>query len=283
MGVSFPTLSQPPCPQAISVRSDSSGIKLLREKEFRDLRGDETGVRNNRIYGMTFTNESWNPDRGNDFIRPLLGSQKIPYPRRCRIGRAPSDTDISAESRVEKPFPLYVPRDEQFDESKQNTFSTSRLKAVLHNLLPSMVASISKKHDFKGFSQIESLYSEGVLLKLGLQDDLIKKLRLPNLVTRLPESSQGGGLLKYDTPKILSKDRFSGLRDDEFARQALAGVNPISIEKLKVFPPVSQLDPEIYDHPMFESIEGILSQAKSGLPLKEEHILGYLNSMTVQQ
>ncbi|GJW72616.1 linoleate 13S-lipoxygenase 3-1, chloroplastic-like protein [Tanacetum coccineum] len=110
----------------------------------------------------------------------LLGVQKIPYPRRCRTGRAPSDTDISAESRVEKPFPLYVPRDEQFDD-------------------------------------------EGVLLKLRLHDDLIKKLRLPNLVTRLHESSQGGGLLKHDTPKILSKNRFSWLRDDEFARQALAG------------------------------------------------------------
>ncbi|GJU71325.1 putative lipoxygenase 6, partial [Tanacetum coccineum] len=248
-----------------------AGIKLLREKELRDLRGDGTGVRklSDRIYDYDVYNDLGNPDRGNDFIRPLLGGQKIPYPRRCRTGRAPSDTDISAESRVEKPFPLYVPRDEQFDESKQNTFSTSRLKAVLHNLLPSMVASISKKHDFKGFSQIESLYSEGVLLKLGLQDDLIKKLRLPNLVTRLHESSQGGGLLKYDTPKILSKDRFSWLRDDEFARQALAGVNPVSIEKLKVFPPVSQLDPEIY---------GPQESA-----LKEEHILGYLNGMTVQQ
>ncbi|GJS67054.1 linoleate 13S-lipoxygenase 3-1, chloroplastic-like protein [Tanacetum coccineum] len=184
-----------------------AGIKLLREKELRDLRGNGTRVRklSDRIYDYDVYNDLGNPDRGNDFIRPLLGGQKIPYPRRCRTGRAPSDTDISAESRVEKPFPLYVPRDEQFDESKQNTFSTSRLKAVLHNLLPSMVASISKKHDFKGFSQIESLYSEGVLLKLGLQDDLIKKLRLPNLVTRLHESSQGGGLLKYDTPKILSK------------------------------------------------------------------------------
>ncbi|GJZ53767.1 linoleate 13S-lipoxygenase 3-1, chloroplastic-like protein [Tanacetum coccineum] len=248
-----------------------AGIKLLREKELRDLRGDRTGVRklSDRIYDYDVYNDLGNPDMGNDFITPLLGGQKIPYPRRCRTGRAPSDTDISAESRVEKPFPLYVPRDEQFDESKQNTFSTSRLKAVLHNLLPSMVASISKKHDFKGFSQIESLYSEGVLLKLGLQDDLIKKLRLPNLVTRLHESSQGGGLLKYDTPKILSKDRFSWLRDDEFARQALAGVNPVSIEKLKVFPPVSQLDPEIY---------GPQESA-----LKEEHILGYLNGMSVQQ
>ncbi|GJS67056.1 linoleate 13S-lipoxygenase 3-1, chloroplastic-like protein [Tanacetum coccineum] len=67
----------------------------------------------------------------------------------------------------------------------------------------------------------------------------------------------------------LQKDRFSWLRDDEFARQALAGVNPVSIEKLKVFPPVSQLDPEIY------------SPQESAL--KEEHILGYLNGMTVQQ
>ncbi|GKB21828.1 linoleate 13S-lipoxygenase 3-1, chloroplastic-like protein [Tanacetum coccineum] len=226
-----------------------AGIKLHREKELRDLRGDGTGVRklSDRIYDYDVYNDLGNPDRGNDFIRPLLGGQKILYPRRCRIGRAPSDTDISVESRVEKRFPLYVPRDEQFDESKQNTFSTSRLKAVLHNLLPSMVASISKKHDIKRFSQIESLYSEGVLLKLGLQDDLIKKLRLPNLVTRLHKSSQGGGLLKYDTLKILSKDRFSWLRDDEFARQALAGVNPVSIEKLKVFPPMSQLDPEIYE------------------------------------
>ncbi|XP_023734299.1 lipoxygenase 1, chloroplastic [Lactuca sativa] len=248
-----------------------AGLKLLREKELRDLRGDGKGVRklSDRVYDYDVYNDLGNPDRGNDFIRPLLGGEKIPYPRRCRTGRLPTDTDILAESRVEKPFPLYVPRDEQFEESKQNAFSTGRLKAVLHNLLPSMVASISKKHDFKGFSQIESLYSEGLPLKLGLQDDLLKKLRLPNLVTRLHESSQGGGLLKYDTPKILSKDKFSWLRDYEFGRQALAGVNPVNIEKLKVFPPVSQLDPEIY------------GQQESAL--KEEHISGYLNGMSVQQ
>ncbi|GJZ94298.1 linoleate 13S-lipoxygenase 3-1, chloroplastic-like protein [Tanacetum coccineum] len=118
----------------------------------------------------------------------------------------------------------------------------------------------------RGLSQIESLYSEGVLLKLGLQDDLIKKLRLPDLVTRLHESSQGGGLLKYDTPKILSKDRFLGVRDETLLSQALCLVNPVSIEKLKVFPPVSQLDPEIY---------GPQESA-----LKEEHILGYLKRHT---
>ncbi|KVI05871.1 Lipase/lipooxygenase, PLAT/LH2, partial [Cynara cardunculus var. scolymus] len=196
-----------------------AGLKSLREKELRILRGDGKGIRklSDRIYDYDVYN----------------------------------DLDISAESRVEKPLPMYVPRDEQFEESKANAFSTGRLRAVLHNLLPSMVASISKKHDFKGFSQIDSLYSEGVLLKLGLQDDLVKKLPLPNLVTRLHESSQGGGLLKYDTPKILS---------------TIAGVNPVSIAKLEVFPPLSQLDPEKY---------GPQESA-----LREEHIAGYLNGMT---
>ncbi|GJV00310.1 linoleate 13S-lipoxygenase 3-1, chloroplastic-like protein [Tanacetum coccineum] len=44
----------------------------------------------------------------------------------------------------------------------------------------------------------------------------------------------------------IREDKFSWLRDDEFARQSLPGVNPISVEKLKVFPPVSQLNPKIY-------------------------------------
>lgn len=116
---------------------------------------------------------------------------------------------MHAESRVEKPLPMYVPRDEQFEESKQNTFSASRLKAVLHNLVPSLMASISSNnHDFKGFGHIDSLYSEGLLLKLGLQDELLQKLPLPNVVSRIQGSSQGD-LLKYDTPKIASSKNYS--------------------------------------------------------------------------
>ena len=116
---------------------------------------------------------------------------------------------MHAESRVEKPLPIYVPRDEQFEESKQNTFSASRLKAVLHNLVPSIMASISSNnHNFKGFGHIDSLYSEGLLLKLGLQDDLLQKLPMPYVVSRIQESSQGN-LLKYDTPKIISSEHLS--------------------------------------------------------------------------
>ncbi|KAK3030941.1 hypothetical protein RJ639_036679 [Escallonia herrerae] len=250
-----------------------AGLKALREEELKDLRGDGQGIRklSDRIYDFDVYNDLGNPDKGIDFARPTLGgNDEHPFPRRCRTGRLPTDTDLHAESRVEKPLPMYVPRDEQFEETKQNTFSAGRLKAVLHNLIPLLMASISSdNHDFKGFSHIDSLYSEGLLLKLGLQDDLLKKLPLPNLVSKIQESSQGGGLLKYDTPKIAIKDKFAWLRDDEFARQAIAGVNPVTIEKLQVFPPVSKLDPEI--HGPQESA------------FRDEDIVGHLNGMTVQQ
>ncbi|KAF5745564.1 Lipoxygenase 3 [Tripterygium wilfordii] len=248
-----------------------AGLASLRETELTNIRGDGRGERklSDRIYDFDVYNDLGNPDKGIEFARPTLGGKEIPYPRRCRTGRPPADTDMHAEGRVEKPLPMYVPRDEQFEESKQDSFSAGRLKAVLHNLLPSLKASISAhNHDFKGFSDIDSLYSEGLLLKVPiLQHELLKKLPLPKLVSTIKESSQG--LLKYDTPKIVSKDKFAWLRDDEFGRQAIAGVNPVNIERLKEFPPVSKLDPEIYGPQESE--------------LKEEHILGHINGMTVQQ
>ncbi|RZB42356.1 Linoleate 13S-lipoxygenase 3-1, chloroplastic [Glycine soja] len=140
-----------------------------------------------------------------------------------------SVTDMHAESRVEMPLPMYVPRDEQFDESKLNTFVIKRLKAVVHNLIPGLKASLSaNNHDFNRFSDIDDLYSEG----LPLQDEILKKIPFLQVLTKIQECGQG--LLKYDTPKIISKDKFAWLRDDEFARQAIAGVN-LEIVENKLF------------------------------------------------
>ncbi|OMP06843.1 Lipoxygenase, partial [Corchorus capsularis] len=216
------------------LRSETpKGLVALRDKELRNLRGNGKGVRKlgERIYDYQVYNDLGNPDRGVEFARPTLGGEKIPYPRRCRTGRLPTETDIQAESRVEKPLPMYVPRDEQFEESKWNTFSAGRLRAVLHNLLPQLKASISAHNrDLNSFSDIDGLYKEGLLLKLGLQEEIVNNLPLPRMVNKIQESSEG--LLKYETPKVVSKDKFAWLRDDEFARQVLAGVNPVNIERL---------------------------------------------------
>ncbi|GMH03811.1 hypothetical protein Nepgr_005650 [Nepenthes gracilis] len=244
-----------------------AGLKALRERELKELRGDGKGEMkfSDRIYDYDIYNDLGNPDKGADLARPVLGGEKIPYPRRCRTGRPPSDSDINVESRVEKPLPMYVPRDEKFEELKAGTFSFCRLKAVLHNLLPSLTTNISAKHDFTSFSHLDSLFSQGLLLKLGLQDDLLKNL--PKIVSKIQATSQG--LLKFDNPMIVAKDKFAWMRDDEFARQFIAGVNPVSIERLQAFPPVSKLNPEIY---------GPIESA-----LKEEHIVDQLDGMTVKE
>ncbi|CAM8910741.1 unnamed protein product [Rhodiola kirilowii] len=245
-----------------------AGLQTLREEELRDLRGDGSGERKlcDRIYDYDVYNDLGNPDKGIKYARLTLGGEKIPYPRRCRTGRPPTDTDMNIESRVEKPLPIYVPRDEQFEESKRETFLFGRLKGVLHNLLPQLMASMStKNNDFKGFSDIDKLYKEGLLLKFKIQDELLNKIPLPKAVVK--ESSEG--LLKYDLPMILSKDKFAWLRDDEFARQIIAGVNPVSIERLQSFPPISSLDPEIYGH--------------QDSAFREEHLLPHLHGLSVQQ
>ncbi|MQL99797.1 hypothetical protein Taro_032526 [Colocasia esculenta] len=235
-----------------------AGLRELRKKELEALRGDGKGVRklSDRIYDYDTYNDLGNPDKGHELVRPPLGGEKLPYPRRCRTGRLPMETDFSAESRVEDPLPLYVPRDDAFEEDRMEMLAEGKRKAMLRVFVPSIVASFSGG-DFGGFHHVDSLYKDGIRLKRGLQEDLIKKFPF---LSKIQEACEG--FLRYDNPTIISKDKFAWLRDDEFARQAIAGINP-------VFPPVSKLDPAVYGPP--ESA------------IREEHILCHLEGMSVQQ
>ncbi|KAF8714862.1 hypothetical protein HU200_027396 [Digitaria exilis] len=245
------------------------GLQELRRQELAGLRGESAaaGERKitDRVWDYDVYNDLGNPDKGVEFARPVLGGERMPYPRRMRTGRPSTVTDDRAESRVEYPEPIYVSRDEEFEEGKNEMLSEGALKALLHNFMPLLVSSVSPDiRDFAGFHDVDNLFKEGLRLKQALQDQLFQKIPF---VRKIQENSEG--LLRYDTPDIIKKDKFAWLRDDEFARQALAGINPVNIERLQAFPPVSKLDPAVYGPP--ESA------------ITEDHIIGQLDVMSVQQ
>ncbi|XP_057949532.1 lipoxygenase 6, chloroplastic isoform X2 [Malania oleifera] len=255
--------------QAFLPSQTPPGLKDLRLKDLLSLRGDGKGERkpHDRIYDYDVYNDLGNPDKSNDLSRPILGGDEMPYPRRCRTGRPPTRTDPHCESRVEKPHPVYVPRDEAFEEIKQETFSIGRLKAVLHNLIPSITATLSSSDvPFKCFSDIDKLYNDGFVLR-DEENELGGNRFLSNLMKQV--LSAGEKLLKYEIPAIISRDRFAWLRDNEFARQILAGVNPVNIEILKEFPILSKLDPAVYGPPESAITKELIEKELNGMSVEE--------------
>ena len=97
---------------------------------------------------------------------------------------------------------MYVPRDETFEEIKQNTFSAGRLKALLHNLIPSIAATLSSSDiPFQCFSDIDKLYNDGVLL--NDEDQKVSGyVFASNMMKQV--MNVGKKLLKYEIPAIIS-------------------------------------------------------------------------------
>ncbi|KAL5998182.1 Lipoxygenase 6, chloroplastic [Asimina triloba] len=247
-----------------------AGLKDLRREDLISLRGNGKGEHKkfDRIYDYAPYNDLGNPDKDEDLARPVLVGEERPYPRRCRTGRPPMKTDSLSESRIEKPRPVYVPRDEAFEEIKQATFSAGRLKAVLHNLIPSLASALSSSDNpFQCFSEIDKLYNDGVLFKHEGGKRTFDNLLLLTMVKVAVNAGQR--LLKYDTPAIISRDRFAWIRDHEFARQMLAGVNPVNIERLKELPILSKLDPAIYGPPESAITKESLQEELNGINIDE--------------
>ncbi|KAL4279662.1 hypothetical protein GQ457_03G009150 [Hibiscus cannabinus] len=252
--------------QAFLPSQTPPGLSDLRREDLLSLRGNGKGERkpHERIYDYDVYNDLGKPDKDEDLARPVLGGEERPYPRRCRTGRPPSKTDPLCESRIEKPHPVYVPRDEAFEEIKQDTFSAGRLKALLHNLVPLMAATLSSSDiSFTCFSDIDKLYNDGFVLKDDEQRELGDNLFIGNMMKQV--LSVGQKLLKYEIPAVIRRDRFSWLRDNEFARQALAGVNPVNIEIVKEFPIHSKLDPAIYGPPESAITKELIEQELHGM------------------
>lgn len=252
-----------------------AGLKDLREIDMISSRGNGQGTRKpwERVYDYATYNDIGNPDKSRELARRTLGGNaNFPYPRRCRTGRLPTKKDTSAESVLEMGANYYVPRDEAFEQTKQETYIGNSLKGVIHQLVPSLINYFKEVHEeFQCFNDVDRLYQDGIKLRsFNLDHGFLKLLPIAQIIKQLQDSAnQVSSLLRYTQPAIISRDRFAWLRDEEFGRQVLAGANPIKIERLQEFPPRSNLDPELFGSPVSAIQPEVLSPHLEGLSVSE--------------
>ncbi|KAJ4894292.1 hypothetical protein Rs2_21086 [Raphanus sativus] len=249
-------------------------IKELREEELNNLRGNETGSdlkEWDRVYDYAYYNDLGAPDKGPDSARPVLGgSTEFPYPRRGKTGRKPTRSDPRSESRLALlNLNIYVPRDERFSHVKFSDFLAYALKSVTQVLVPE-IASVCDKtiNEFDSFEDVFHLYDGSIKLANG---HTISKLRevIPWEMFRELVRNDGERFLKFPLPDVLKESRSAWRTDEEFAREMLAGLNPVVISRLQEFPPKSNLDSARYGY-----------QHSS---IREEHINPHMNGLTVQE
>ncbi|XP_047954601.1 probable linoleate 9S-lipoxygenase 5 [Salvia hispanica] len=222
-----------------------------REAELLVLQGDGTGELQewDRVYDYAYYNDLGDPDSGEDSARPVLGgSSQYPYPRRGRTGRPPTETDPNTESRIPLLMSLniYVPRDERFGHLKLSDFLGYGLKSITQFLLPELTdlcASLS--NEFTSFEDVLQIYEGGIKLPEGplLQNiyDNVPVELLSDIFHR-----DDDGFFKYPMPDIIKESKTAWRTDEEFAREMVAGMNPVIISRLQEFPPKSNLDTQLY-------------------------------------
>ena len=228
-----------------------AALKPYRDDELRNLRGDDQQgpyLDHDRVYRYDVYNDLGEPDRGNP--RPVLGgSVDHPYPRRGRTGRKPTKTDPNSESRLSLLEQIYVPRDERFGHLKMADFLGYSIKAITQGIVPAIRTYVDlTPGEFDSFQDIINLYEGGIKLpSIPALDELRKNFPLQLVKDLLPVG--GDYILKLPIPQIIKEDKNAWRTDEEFAREVLAGVNPVMITRLTEFPPKSSLDPSKFgDH-----------------------------------
>ncbi|CAK9874762.1 unnamed protein product [Sphagnum jensenii] len=262
--------------QAFLTNQTPPGLVQLRETEMMNLRGDGLGERQvwDRIYDYAIYNDLGDPTKPEDKRPNLGGSKEFPYPRRCRTGRPVYDVDPTMERRVLRNF--YIPRDEIFDGVKQSDFLVDQLTSAAHNLVPAIEQLLSGgNNEFRSFKEVRNLYEEGLHLAEQLQQvkdtkDQTQKMDPFQVVKNLGADDRQD-VLKFTIPQVISYNEEGWKEDEEFARQRIAGNNPILIKLLTSFPIVSELnDPE-----------GRYGDPTSAIT--HSHIEPYLEGMSVEQ
>ncbi|CAB4315619.1 unnamed protein product [Prunus armeniaca] len=248
-------------------------LQKYREEELVHLRGDGKGELQewDRVYDYAYYNDLGNPDKGPKYARPTLGgSSEYPYPRRGRTGRPPTKTDSNSESRIPLLLSLniYVPRDERFGHLKLSDFLAYALKSIVQFIRPELEALFDKTpNEFDSLEDMLKLYEGGIPLPEGLLKDIGDNI--PAEMLKEIFRTDGAQLLRFPMPQVIEEDKSAWRTDEEFAREMLAGVNPVNISLLQEFPPASKLDPKVYGDQTSRITEQDIGNNLDGLTVHE--------------
>ncbi|CAH2042001.1 unnamed protein product [Thlaspi arvense] len=243
------------CNSWVAPKSDNSEKRIFftnKEKELENLRGNGQGERktNDRIYDYDVYNDLGDPD------------SKPELKRLSWVGNNILTLDVA----------------ELADHTARLIHRRSQGVVVFTCLetRPSQRPDLG----FATFTDIESLFNEGIHVPPLSKNGFLKDL-FPRILKSITDTQEE--VIRFDTPKdyklthylssssisaassLSHGDRFSWFRDEEFARQTLAGVNPYSIQLVKEWPLMSKLNPEIYGAP--ES--AITTEIKGFMTLEE--------------
>ncbi|GLJ05608.1 hypothetical protein SUGI_0021070 [Cryptomeria japonica] len=247
-----------------------AGLITLRQQELTSLRGNGTGERQlwDRVYDYDLYNDLGNPDSSPDLRREVLGgSQDLPYPRRCRTGRAPSKTDGKFESLPLLPTTqFFVPPDEKFPHINLSDYRANLVRAFVKKVVPTLKSIFGDK--FNSLQDVKDIYSKGIPKSINSVMDLSRDI-IPLQMVKGLLSTEDQAIINFTVPQVFKADERAWKTDEEFARQALSGLNPMAIQCLQSFPPSSSLDAELYG-PQESSITA-------------DHIEKNLDGLTVQR
>ncbi|KAH7439860.1 hypothetical protein KP509_04G079400 [Ceratopteris richardii] len=123
---------------------------------------------------------------------------------------------------------------------------------------------------------VNEIYSSGVdlrsndVLPLTEQEKLAGMLDPFEMLKEIidPET-EDPHILKFPKPQIIQDNDMAWSEDDEFARQVLAGLNPMAIKRIKEFPITSKLDTDLYGESTSSITAAHLMGTMEGLTLEE--------------
>jgi linoleate 9S-lipoxygenase len=252
-------------------------LNHYRQEELANLRGTGDGKLEewDRVYDYDVYNDlgDTKQDKDSDYVRPILGGSEYPYPRRGRTGRPPLDSDPKRESRLPlyDSLKIYVPRDEKFSQMKMTDFAAYAVKSIFQFLVPEIHDLFDKTHgEFDKMDDVLELYKGKFNIS---KNNLLKRIRdhIPSDLIKELLRTDGEAMGNLPVPQVIKENESAWSSDEEFAREMLAGINPLVIRRLQEFPPKSNLDQELYGN----------QHSK----ITKEHIISYLDglSLTVEE